>query len=124
MCFADFTFLSLGPLIFKSFKSKNFYNYLKDICYAHLGCLYLNIQYNNTFFIIVIFVTINSIENNRFLFQYILKTYFIPDAKLNFQHYYSSRPCHMILQKSFSYADLFFTIHALLLLSIIIMHKG
>ncbi len=38
------------------------------------------------------------------------------DAKLNFQHHYSSLQCHMILQKSFIYADLVIKKHLLLLL--------
>ncbi len=38
------------------------------------------------------------------------------DAKLNFQHHYSSLQCHMILQKSFLYADLVIKKHLLLLL--------
>ncbi len=38
------------------------------------------------------------------------------NAKLNFQHHYSSLQCHMILQKSFLYADLLLKKHFLLLL--------
>ncbi len=37
-------------------------------------------------------------------------------TKLNFQHHYSSLQCHMILQKSFKYADLVPKKHLLLLL--------
>jgi len=33
------------------------------------------------------------------------------DAKLNFQHHYSSLQCHMILQKSFKYYDLLLNIN-------------
>jgi len=35
-------------------------------------------------------------------------------AKLKFQHHYSSLQCHMILQKSFEYADLMRRKHFLL----------
>ncbi len=38
------------------------------------------------------------------------------DANQNFQHHYSSLQCHMILQKSFRYADLMLKKQHLLLL--------
>jgi len=36
-------------------------------------------------------------------------------SKLSFQHHYTSLQCHMILQKSFLYADLLLRKHFLLL---------
>jgi len=44
----------------------------------------------------VLLTKISKNSNAVIVFEYIL-----PDAKLNFQHRYSSPQCHMILQKSF-----------------------
>jgi len=50
------------------------------------------------------------------------KMLFIPVmAKLNFQHHYSSLQCHMILQKSFWYADLLLKKHFLLMLKTVLL---
>ncbi len=47
------------------------------------------------------------------LFEYILKCNLFLWSKLNFQYHYSSLQCHMILQKSFKYADLLLKKHFL-----------
>ncbi len=57
---------------------------------------------NNT----VILSNIITISNSCFLWEYIVKCNLFLWSKLNFQHYYSSLQCHMILQKSFKYETL------------------
>ncbi len=48
---------------------------------------------------------LTTVKNTVQIFTYIFFYYFC-DAKLNFQHHYSSLQCHMTLQKSYWYADL------------------
>ncbi len=43
------------------------------------------------------------------------KSIYSCDAKMNLRHIYSSLQCHVILQKSFSYADLLLNKHLLIL---------
>ncbi len=46
---------------------------------------------------------------------YFEKVIYSCDAKLNFQHHFSSHQCHLILQKSFEYSDLLLKKHFLIL---------
>ncbi len=74
---------------------------------------YKYIKNSNT----VIFIWFNFLHFKITIFylNIILNAIYSCDAKLNFQHHYSSLQCHMILQKSFQYADLQLKKHLLLL---------
>ncbi len=64
---------------------------------AHQGCIYLKNTEKQYI----------AISNIGFLFNtYTLNIIYSCEAKLNFQHHYSSLQCHMILQKSFWNAEL------------------
>ncbi len=64
--------------------------------YAHQVSFYLiknlvkTVQYKNNYYNL----------NIRFLFEYILNVIYSCDAKLNFQHHYTSLQYHMLLQKT------------------------
>ncbi len=69
----------------------NFFMFLWDVSYVHWGCIYFLIKSQEC------------------------------KAKQNFQHHYSSLQCHMILQKSFWFADLLLKKHFLLLFKTVVL---
>ncbi len=74
-----------------------FLMFLKEVSYDHQGCMYL---IKVACKIAVILFIIKLLYFNIFL-----NVIYSCDAKLNFQHHYSSLQCHMILQKSLWYAE-------------------